>query len=166
MVIRAAELGDPGESAPENWEKPFGTPDIHVVLTAVAPDPERLEAILARGRKAYAQLPGIKALWRQDCYTLPMGKQHFGYNDGIGQPDMEGSGLPLSNPKMPPIKAGEFVLGCSDEMGNNIHPKPDVLGRNGSYTISRRETQGTGRTSPGVLPKSERGRRLRRADNN
>ena len=94
MAARAEELGDTGESAPENWEKPLGTPEIHVVLRAVAPDAaERLEAILARGRKAYEELPGIKALLGQDCYTLPTGKEHFGYEDDrIGQPDIEGSG--------------------------------------------------------------------------
>ena len=33
MAARAALLGDVGESAPANWEKPFGTPDVHVVLS-------------------------------------------------------------------------------------------------------------------------------------
>src|SRR6184192_1327478 len=33
MAARAKELGDTGESGPENWESPFGTPDVHVVLT-------------------------------------------------------------------------------------------------------------------------------------
>ena len=35
MAARAALLGDVGESAPANWEKPFGTPDVHVLLGAV-----------------------------------------------------------------------------------------------------------------------------------
>lgn len=138
MAMRAEVLGDTGESAPEHWEKPFGTSEIHVVLTAVAPNADRLETILARGRKTYEEMPGIKAIWRQDCYTLPTGKEHFGYGDGIGQPDIEGSGLPVTNPKMQPIKAGEFVLGYPDELGVNIYPKPDVLGRNGSYAIIRK----------------------------
>ena len=38
MAARAKELGDTGESSPENWEKPLGTPDVHVVLVAVSPD--------------------------------------------------------------------------------------------------------------------------------
>src|SRR5262249_44966592 len=37
MAARAKELGDTGESSPENWEKPLGTPDVHVVLVAVSP---------------------------------------------------------------------------------------------------------------------------------
>src|SRR5215472_14230490 len=42
MAARARELGDTGESSPENWEKPLGTPDVHVVLAALAPDAKRL----------------------------------------------------------------------------------------------------------------------------
>src|SRR5262245_31981186 len=43
MAARAKELGDIGESGPENWEKPLGTPDVQVVIVAVAPDAPRLE---------------------------------------------------------------------------------------------------------------------------
>ena len=42
MAARAKALGDLGESSPENWEDPLGSPDVHVVLTAVSPDAEHL----------------------------------------------------------------------------------------------------------------------------
>src|SRR5512134_2845994 len=86
MAARAEELGDTGESGPENWEKPLGTPDVHVVLTALSPGTQRLEAALARARKAYEELPGITAIWRQDCYSLSTGKEPFGFRDGISHP--------------------------------------------------------------------------------
>src|SRR5689334_8086389 len=35
MVARAAALGDVGESAPEHWEAPFGSRDVHVILVGV-----------------------------------------------------------------------------------------------------------------------------------
>src|SRR6516165_8746706 len=35
MAARARELGDTGASGPENWEKPLGTQDVHVVLAAL-----------------------------------------------------------------------------------------------------------------------------------
>src|SRR5215470_14152143 len=38
MAARAKALGDIGESSPENWEQPLGTPDVHVVIVALAPD--------------------------------------------------------------------------------------------------------------------------------
>lgn len=44
MAARAKLLGDNGESSPENWEKPLGSADVHVVVTAIAPDAEHLEA--------------------------------------------------------------------------------------------------------------------------
>src|SRR4051812_1234795 len=48
MVARASELGDVAESAPENWEQPLGSSDLHVVLVVLAPDDQRLEAALDR----------------------------------------------------------------------------------------------------------------------
>src|SRR5919198_6733708 len=38
MAARAAELGDVGESSPEHWEKPLGTPDVHVALSVISPE--------------------------------------------------------------------------------------------------------------------------------
>src|SRR5262249_44228586 len=52
MAARAHDLGDTGESAPEHWEKPLGTGDVHVVLVAISPDETHLEAALERPRKA------------------------------------------------------------------------------------------------------------------
>ena len=58
-------------AAPENWEKPLGSPEVHVVVTAIAPDTERLEARMEGARKTYRELPGITAIWRQDCHVRP-----------------------------------------------------------------------------------------------
>ena len=54
MAARAAELGDVGESSPGNWEKPLGTPDVHVALAALSPDAARLEAVVEQARRAHA----------------------------------------------------------------------------------------------------------------
>ena len=48
MAARAAELGDVGESSPEHWEKPLGSPDVHVALAAISPDAARAAG---RGRE-------------------------------------------------------------------------------------------------------------------
>ena len=106
MAARAAELGDRGESSPENWEKPLGTPEVHVALAGLSPDAARLEARLERARRALEELPGVEAIWRQDCYQLPTGRTSFGFKDAIGQPDVESSGIPPSNPHERPIKPG------------------------------------------------------------
>src|SRR5215210_2100448 len=139
MAARAAELGDVGESSPEHWEKPLGTADVHVALAVLAPDATRFEALAERARKAHEQLPGVEVIWRQDCYQLPTGRTSFGFKDGIGQPAVAGSGIPPSNPRERPIKAGEIILGYPDETGElPPMPSPEVLGRNGTYVVFRK----------------------------
>ena len=139
MAGRAGKLGDVGESSPEHWEKPLGSADVHVVLTALAPDTERLEAALTRARLEYQKISGITEIWTQNCHALPNEREAFGFKDGISHPAIEGSGIPGTNPHERPLKPGEFVLGYADEMGDvPAIPQPDVLGRNGSYVVFRK----------------------------
>ncbi|MBB4915983.1 Dyp-type peroxidase [Streptosporangium saharense] len=138
MAARAPALGDVGESAPANWEAPLGTPEVHVVLVALAPDGAQLEAAVDRARPAYHALPGITAIWRQDCHALPTETEPFGYRDGISHPAVEGSGIAGSNKLETPLRAGEFVLGYPDELGGLQRLEPEVLGRNGSYVVFRK----------------------------
>jgi Dyp-type peroxidase family len=139
MAARAKKLGDTGESSPHNWERPLGSPDVHVVVTALSTDTEHLESAMERARKAYRELPGITAIWRQDCHVRPDEREAFGFRDGIAHPAVEGSGIPSSNPNERPFQAGEFVLGYPDEMGETPSiPQPEILGRNGSYVVFRK----------------------------
>jgi Dyp-type peroxidase family len=138
MAARAKELGDFGESAPENWEAPFQTPDVHVVIVAVSPTQERLEEVLAKARQTYQGMTGIEAIWRQDCHALPGDKEPFGYKDGISHPAIEGSGIPGTNPKEAPLRAGEFVIGYRDEMNGTQRTEPEILGKNGTYVVFRK----------------------------
>jgi Dyp-type peroxidase family len=145
MAARAQELGDVGENSPANWEKPFGSPDVHVVLAGLAPDATRLEARVERARKGIQSTPGIKVIYRQDSFVLPTEREHFGFRDGISHPSVEGSGIPGSNPQEQPIAAGEFVLGYPNEYGAlPPQPRPDVLGRNGTYVVFRKLHQRVG----------------------
>ena len=69
----------------------------------------------------------------------PPEREPFGFRDGIGHPAVEGSGIPGSNSKEEPFKAGEFVLGYLDETGGMPPmPRPEVLGRNGTYVVFRK----------------------------
>src|SRR3954462_10602564 len=139
MAARAAELGDVGESDPSNWEQPLGTSDVHVAIAVLAPDAERLEAVGEKARRAQQEPAGVTLVWRQDCYQLPTGRTSFGFKDGIGQPAVEGSGRPPSNPQERPLRPGEIVLGYPDETGKlPPMPIPDVLGRNGTYIVFRK----------------------------
>jgi Dyp-type peroxidase family len=138
MVARAKELGDVGESAPENWEAPFQTSDVHIIVIAVSPTQERLDEVVANARKTYETMTGIEAIWRQDCHALPDDKEPFGYKDGISHPAIEGSGIPGSNPQEVPLKAGEFVIGYRDEMNGIQKTEPEILGKNGTYVVFRK----------------------------
>src|SRR6478672_5693358 len=138
MAARAKDLGDTGESAPENWETPLGTKDIHVIIVAVSRDEENLETVLERARESYREMSGIEAIWRQNCHALPTETEPFGFKDGISHPAIEGSGIPGSNPQEQPLKAGEFVLGYLDEMGGTQKTEPEILGRNGTYVVFRK----------------------------
>jgi Dyp-type peroxidase family len=139
MAARATQLGDVCESTPERWEKPLGSPDVHVVLTAISKDATHLEPALRRARAAIADVKGIEPIWRQDCHVLPNETEPFGFKDGISHPAIEGSGIPGTNPQEVPLKAGEFVLGYPDEISESPPiPQPNVLGRNGSYVAFRK----------------------------
>jgi Dyp-type peroxidase family len=138
MAARAKELGDTGESSPENWEQPLGTPHVHVALVALSTDDQKLEAAIDRARPAYQQLSGIKAIWRQNCHALPTEREPFGFKDGISHPAIEGSGIAGTNPRETPLKAGEFVIGYRDELGGIQKTHPEILGRNGTYVVFRK----------------------------
>jgi Dyp-type peroxidase family len=138
-AARAEIIGDTGESAPAHWEPPFGTGQVHVVLSLIAADQESLALVLERARQARAQLPGIQLVYRQDFYQLASGRTTFGYKDGIGNPTVEGSGAASPPGDGRAIKAGEFVLGYPDETGNlPAMPQPAVLGSNGTYVAWRK----------------------------
>ncbi|MDL9979542.1 Dyp-type peroxidase [Microbacterium sp. ASV49] len=139
MAARAAQLGDVGPSSPENWEHPLGSAEVHVAIAVLSPNAADLEIVAEQARHAHEELPGITVVWRQDCYQLPTGRTSFGFKDGIGQPAIEGSGRPASNPHERPIKAGEIILGYPDETGElPPMPSPEILGRNGTYVVFRK----------------------------
>ena len=139
MAARAHILGDTGDSAPEHWEQPLGSSDVHVAVAVLSSDEAQLAAVAEQARAAHADLSGVELLWRQDCYQLATGRTSFGFKDGIGQPAIEGSGRPASDRRERPLKAGEIILGYPDETGELAPmPTPDVLGRNGTYVVFRK----------------------------
>jgi len=139
MVARAEELGDVGENAPEHWEKPLGSPDVHLVVVGLAPDSARLETAIHHAREAIRDLAGVVPIWQQDVHSSADLRNMFGFADGIGHPAVEGSGIPGTNPYEEPLKAGEFVLGYEDEIHSISQiPQPEVLRRNGTYAVFRK----------------------------
>src|SRR5215467_2103266 len=104
MAARAAILNDFGANAPANWERPFGTPDVHVALAIYAKSDQDLQKVLELARKSHQDLPQISVVYRMQFGELPEGRNPLGFKDGLHNPDVEGSG-PASDAA---IKAGEF----------------------------------------------------------
>jgi deferrochelatase/peroxidase EfeB len=86
MAARAEVLRAAGESSPDHWESPLGSPDVHIALAALSPDTARLEATLQRAGDVLRGMPGVEAIWRQDVYALASERTSFGFKDGISHP--------------------------------------------------------------------------------
>ena len=139
MAARAAEINDIGDSAPENWETPLGSKDMHIVVAGLAIDDTQAEPIVKLIRDSLDELPGVAIIWQQDVHVGPDEKEPFGFRDSIGQPVIEGTGIPGTNPHEVALKAGEFVLGYQDETGDTAPtPQPEALGLNGTYVAFRK----------------------------
>jgi deferrochelatase/peroxidase EfeB len=70
---------------------------------------------------------------------LPGGRNPFGFRDGLHNPHVEGSSPVGQVGKEEPIKAGEFVLGYPDEVGETVDaPVPLELRHNGTFFAFRK----------------------------
>ncbi len=139
MAARASILNDVGKNAPAHWEQPFGTGDLHIALAIYSADDVSLETILEQARASLQELPGISIVYRLKFHELPGGRNPFGFRDGLHNPDLEGSGSPVSPGYGRAIKAGEFVMGYPDELGETAaSPEPEMLRRNGTFVAFRK----------------------------
>jgi Dyp-type peroxidase family len=139
MAGRARQLGDDGVNDPKNWDKPFGTGEIHIGISAFSNSEEQRRRALAIARQQYEGFSGVSLLDMQDFGAQPGDLNSLGYKDGIDQPPIEGSGVAPLPGQGRPIKAGEFILGYPGEVGVPLPmPQPDILGRNGTYVGLRK----------------------------
>ena len=148
MAARAVDqLNDWGPSAPERWEPIWRDAAVHVLVAINALSPEMMDARV-EWLQAHAAESGMTLVGAQACAPLtPTGQEHFGYEDGLANPAVEGSGVPMqpgSGKLMPggtwaPIAAGEFLLGHRDEAGEiPVAPSPRLLARNSSFLVYRK----------------------------
>ncbi len=138
MAARASQLGDVRQSAPDNWQSPFGTGRVHALVLITA-DSEALWRESLAAASAAIDAVGLEILGRQHVAALAGTRTTFGYRDGISFPNV--AGLPKSPFTAPerPIATGEFLLGHPCESGAVLPmPEPDVLGRNGTFVGVRK----------------------------
>jgi deferrochelatase/peroxidase EfeB len=139
MAARARQLGDVGPNAPEHWDFPFGVGQIHIGVSAYSNSPEKWRHTVALAREQAIGFSGVTIIHTQDFGAQPGSLNPLGFRDLISQPAIEGSPVEPLPGQGDPIKAGEFILGYASETGVPLEmPKPDVLGRNGTFVAVRK----------------------------
>ena len=139
MAARAEKLRDYGVNDPNNWDRPFGSGQIHIQVSIVSDTEDKWRRAMEAARQQYHGFSGVAVLLVQDFGAQPGSLNSLGYKDSIGQPAIEGSGVEPLPGQGRPIKAGEFILGYPGEAGVPLAmPQPDVLGRNGTYVGLRK----------------------------
>ncbi|HTG17625.1 MAG TPA: peroxidase [Blastocatellia bacterium] len=139
MAARAEKLCDYGANDPKNWDRPFGTGQIHIQVSIVSPTEDKWRRTMETARQQYQGFSGVTVLLIQDFGAQPGSLNSLGYKDGIGQPAIEGSGVEPLPGQGRPIKAGEVILGYPGEAGVPLAmPQPEALGRNGTYVGLRK----------------------------
>ena len=151
MAARAHLLGDVGDSAPEHWEAGLGTGEAHVLVTLYGSTRTRWSGPAPSWRRRFGD--AVKVVHEQRSETLPEGRDHFGFKDGIAQPALSGSGaeprpgdgLPNPGGGWRELAPGEFVLGYHDEDGGlPLAPMPP-FDRNSTYVVYRKMQMHPGR---------------------
>ena len=153
MRGRAPLVGDVGPHAPEHWEGGLGGPDIHAMAWIRTDSDEGREEAMRIIRAEMDATGGVELRFVQDTTALAedgIGSegQHFGFEDPISQPPIEGADTPSysgdgvleEDGTWRSLKPGEFLLGYEDEMtAHGTHaPVPRELRLNGTYLVFRK----------------------------
>ena len=131
-------MGDVGDSAPDEW---YGAQDgvwndAHVLLSIYAKSAESVQSLSATVAKLLEQY-GIKVLLRTDGFIGRDKKEHFGFRDGISQPQI-GDAPAIAHPdRTGDVPAGEFLLGYPNVAGITCELPPAKLVHNGSFAAFR-----------------------------
>ncbi len=168
---RSIALGDTDDNDPKHWV--FGCadkPPVHAVLSIASDTAEGLEGAVKEQKLAATQA-GAVIVYEQEGKHLPgkrKGKEHFGFKDGVSEPEIEGFDEPdpsrtevlddlpdgpkgrtvhysAKHPGTRLIPAGEFVVGkpLAPEHDPGTAAKDTVPAwmHNGSFQVVRRLEQ-------------------------
>jgi deferrochelatase/peroxidase EfeB len=135
-------LGDIGDSAPSNWI--LGGPNtstVHLMLSLYTDEHrhERIDELTAKLRALFAAHE-LTEISTHDANALPHRKVHFGYRDGIAQPQIDGGPGRFRPDMQPKASTGDFLLGrdyVNVYGGNYIGSLPAALADNATYAAFR-----------------------------
>src|SRR5258708_4681946 len=135
---RTEAIFDTGDSAPDRWLGGMNQGSkVHLIFSLFAVSPAVRD--LRGGELRAAFSPALVENYSHDGDDLPGGYVHFGFQDGISQPKIQGvpsKGLPYPFPDNP---AGDFVLGYLNYFGFKYSPDlaASPLGMNGGFGAFR-----------------------------
>jgi Dyp-type peroxidase family len=110
---RSEILGDTGANHPEAWI--WGSKvNVHVLLMLYAKSAGELNDALRRERNELGT--ALREVYFRTTEWLAGSKEHFGFADGIAQPEILELDKP-PRPGVPRLRAGEFILGHANEYG-------------------------------------------------
>lgn len=132
MAARAEVLGTNGANHPDHWVDGLYSPALHAIAVLFARDVAERERCKQEHGRYLSQIGGVEVLSALDLEAINPSepREHFGYRDRLSHHVIEGTGEEPSLGAGPPIKAGEFFLGYSDESGSQpAMPQPACLSR-------------------------------------
>lgn len=159
MKARAPLNHDTGCSDPEHWDDVWRNGSVHLLVSIYGRDAAAIEEKILTVQRAIGDSGGVALAGGQDGGKLFINgeyteREHFGYRDGIGNPDIAGTGRPgrpgrgklaSNGTSWLPLAAGEFILGQPDEAKEcPAAPIPVQLARNGTFMVFRKLHQNVG----------------------
>ena len=119
---RSRILGDTEENAPSHWDWGVNAAgQVDLLLLLYGKDENVLKSGLLRRRDQVAANRGLVEVALLQAHRQPDSHEHFGFNDGIGQPVMEGTGNKERQRgrthHATELPAGEFLMGHPNVYG-------------------------------------------------
>ncbi|KAF2877720.1 putative iron-dependent peroxidase [Massariosphaeria phaeospora] len=144
---RSHQLGDEGPNSPAHWHWGVGEQEPHILLVLLAANTSINS--LAKDTCSAAVAAGCAVIGGNTptTTTTPLGREPFGFADGVSQPEYDWSGTLTPGGARDRdyrnlLAMGELLLGYPNEYGFvNDYPAADELGRNGSYLVYRQLAQ-------------------------
>ena len=155
MRRRSTVLGDNGPSAPAEWDPHYNSDDLHVWVMLQEANTASLERrqseVTALLEADGAMTVLINERGSQFGADHAPAKEHFGFNDNLGQPGVEGAGQPVQpgqgtyvpeTKSWKPIPTGCFALGYENGYGEvETRPSDETIRLNGTYMVFRKLEQ-------------------------
>ncbi len=146
---RSRILGDTGENEPKSWDWGSADNSVDILLLIFAADENMLAMQVNSKSSEIKSCGGLQTAAALAAGRQSDTKEHFGFEDGIGQPVIEGSGSETRQKERTShatvLKTGEFILGYENELNicvalPSLKEMP-AFGRNGTYLVFRQMEQ-------------------------